>query len=274
MFYRIYDILIAGGAWITILNGLWATVKISALSLLFGAILGAVICSFRRSKYSYLRYLTIAYISILRGSPVLLLLMLMYYVVFAKSPITAEMVAVVTFALNAAAHVAELMRSSLDALDIGQVEAARTLGFSKQEAFWLITLPQTIQLAKPMYKSIVINLIQWTSVVGYVTITDLTRVINNIAARTMQPLFMIIVGILLYLLLSYVVNGLFELSEEEIIDIGKALKINDSDELSDDELEAVAGGIGAVTTEAMAIRLIDTTISICGIGANEYDIRW
>lgn len=65
-----------------------------------------------------------------------------------------------------------------------------------------------------------------------------------------------------------------ELSEEEIIYIGKALKINDSDELSDDELEAVAGGIGAVTTEAMAIRLIDTTISICGIGANEYDIRW
>ena len=62
-----------------------------------------------------------------------------------------------------------------------------------------------------------------------------------------------------------------ELSEEEIIYIGK---INDSDELSDDELEAVAGGIGAVTTEAMAIRLIDTTISICGIGANEYDIRW
>lgn len=52
------------------------------------------------------------------------------------------------------------------------------------------------------------------------------------------------------------------------------MKINDSDELSDDELEAVAGGIGAVTTEAMAIRLIDTTISICGIGANEYDIRW
>ena len=213
MFDRIYDILIGGGAWITILNGLWATVKISALSLLFGTILGAVICSCRRSKHSYLRYPAIAYISILRGSPVLLLLMLMYYVVFAKSPLSAAMVAVVTFSLNTAAHVAELMRSALDALDIGQVEAARTLGFSKQEAFWLVTLPQTIQIAKPMYKSIIINLIQWTSVVGYVTITDLTRVINNIAARTMQPLFMIIVGILLYLLLSYAVNGIFALQE-------------------------------------------------------------
>ena len=213
MFDKIYDILIAGGAWITILNGLWATVKISALSLFFGTILGAIICIFRRSKHAYFRYPAITYISILRGSPVLLLLMLMYYVVFAKSPLSAEMVAVVTFALNTAAYVAELMRSALDALDIGQVEAARTLGFSKREAFWLITLPQTIQIAKPVYQSIVINLIQWTSVVGYVTITDLTRVINNIAARTMQPLFMIIVGILLYLFLSYAVNGLFALQE-------------------------------------------------------------
>ena len=213
MLDKIYDILIAGGAWLTILKGLWATVKISVLSLLFGTIFGAVICVLRRSKHPYLRYPAVAYISILRGSPVLLLLMLLYYVVFAKSPLSAEMVAVVTFALNTAAYVAELMRSALDALDGGQLEAARTLGFSKWEAFRIITLPQAIQIAKPVYQSTIVNLIQWTSVVGYVTITDLTRVINNIAARTMQPLFMIITGILLYLLLSYAVNGLFALQE-------------------------------------------------------------
>lgn len=213
MFEKIYDILIAGGAWLTILNGLWATVKISVLSLVLGTLLGAVICSFRRSRYAFLRYPAMAYISILRGSPVLLLLMLLYYVVFAKSSLSAEMVAVVTFGLNTAAYVAELMRSALDALDGGQIEAARTLGFSKQEAFRLIALPQAIQIAKPVYQSTIVNLIQWTSVVGYVTITDLTRVINNISARTMQPLFMIIVGILLYLALSYAVNGLFALAE-------------------------------------------------------------
>lgn len=195
----------------TILNGLWATVKISALALLLGTLLGALICAFRRSKYSFLKYPAAAYISILRGSPVLLLLMLMYYVVFAESPLSAEMVAVVTFALNTAAYVAELLRSALDALDVGQVEAARTLGFSKQEAFSLIALPQAMQIAKPVYQSTIVNLIQWTSVVGYVTITDLTRVINNISARTMQPLFMIIVGIIIYLMLSYAVNGLFAL---------------------------------------------------------------
>lgn len=213
MLDKIYDILIAGGTWLTILNGLWATVKISALSLFFGTILGTMICIFRRSNHPYFRYPAAVYISILRGSPVLLLLMLMYYVVFARSPLSAEMVAVVTFALNTSAYVAELMRSALDALDVGQFEAARTLGFSKREAFRLITLPQAIHIAKPVYQSTVVNLIQWTSVVGYVTITDLTRVINNISARTMQPLFMIITGILLYLLLSYIVNGLFALQE-------------------------------------------------------------
>ncbi|MDO4732715.1 MAG: amino acid ABC transporter permease [Bacillota bacterium] len=213
MFEKIYDILIAGGAWLTILNGLWATVKITALSLLFGTLLGAVVCSLRRSKYPFFRYPAIAYISILRGSPVLLLLMLLYYVVFARSPLSAEMVAVITFGLNTAAYVAELMRSALDALDRGQLEAARTLGFSRAESFRLIALPQAMQIARPVYQSTVVNLLQWTSVVGYVTITDLTRVINNISIRTMQPLFMIIVGILLYLLLSYTVNGLFALQE-------------------------------------------------------------
>ena len=64
-----------------------------------------------------------------------------------------------------------------------------------------------------MYQSTIINLIQWTSVVGYVTITDLTRVINNISARTMQPLFMIIVGMIIYLGLSYLVTGIFALSD-------------------------------------------------------------
>lgn len=211
MFDKIYQILIAGGAWLTILNGLWATVKISVLALLFGTLLGAVICLLRRSKHACLRWPATIYIGVLRGSPVLLLLMLLYYVVFAKSPLSAEMVAVVTFSLNTAAYVAELLRSALDALDGGQIEAARTLGFSKHEAFLLIALPQAVRIATPVYRSTIVNLIQWTSVVGYVTITDLTRVINNISARTMQPLFMIIVGILLYLLLSYAVNGLFAL---------------------------------------------------------------
>ena len=94
------------------------------------------------------------------------------------------------------------------------LEAARTLGFSAWDIFRLITLPQVLRIAKPVYRSTIVNLIQWTSVVGYVTITDLTRVINNIASRTMQPLLTITIGMLIYLALSYIIFGLFVLSDK------------------------------------------------------------
>ena len=211
----IYDIFIKGGAWLTILKGLWATVQISALSLLFGTILGAVICFFRIGKITPLKIFAQIYIAIIRGSPVLMLLMLLFYGVFARSGVSPIAVAVITFSMHTAAHVAELLRSALMAIDRGQVEAARTLGFSKFQAFKIVTLPQIFKISKPVYQSTIINLIQWTSVVGYVTITDLTRVINNIAARTMQPMITIIGGMIIYLALSYIVQGIFKLMEEK-----------------------------------------------------------
>ena len=209
----LYRILIQGGSYWTILKGLGATVEISIMSLIFGTILGAFICLLRMSKIKILRIISNIYIVILRGSPVLMLLMLMYYGVFARSDLEANTIAVITFSLNVAAHVAELLRASISATDYGQVEAARTLGFSRFQAFYLITLPQAVKIAKPVYQSAVINLIQWTSVVGYVSITDLTRVINNIASRTMQPMITIIIGMLIYLGLAYVVHGIFAITD-------------------------------------------------------------
>ena len=210
---KLYKILIQGGSWKTILGGLWVTVQISALALLIGTILGAVICLLRTRKNPIARGLASLYIAILRGSPVLMLLLLLYYGVLARTGLTPVMVAVITFALNVSAHVAELLRAALEAADHGQAEAARTLGFSAWSTFRLVTLPQVLRIAKPVYQSTIVNLIQWTSVVGYVTITDLTRVINNTASRTMQPLLTIIIGMLIYLALSYIVFGLFALSD-------------------------------------------------------------
>ena len=210
---KLYKILIQGGSWKTILGGLWVTVQISALALLIGTILGAVICLLRTRKNPIARGLASLYIAILRGSPVLMLLLLLYYGVLARTGLTPVMVAVITFALNVSAHVAELLRAALEAADHGQTEAARTLGFSAWSTFRLVTLPQVLRIAKPVYQSTIVNLIQWTSVVGYVTITDLTRVINNTASRTMQPLLTIIIGMLIYLALSYIIFGLFALSD-------------------------------------------------------------
>ena len=210
---KLYKILIQGGSWKTILGGLWVTIQISALALLLGTLLGALICLLRTRKNPLIRGLASAYIAILRGTPVLMLLLLLYYGVFARAGLKPVTVAVVTFALNVSAHVAELLRSALSAADKAQAEAARTMGFNAWDAFRLVTLPQVLRIAKPVYQSTVVNLIQWTSVVGYVTITDLTRVINNTAARTMQPLLTIIIGMLIYLALSYIVYGLFALSD-------------------------------------------------------------
>lgn len=209
----LYKILIQGGSYWTILKGLNSTVEISFYSLLLGTLLGAFICALRMSKIKILRFAATVYIVILRGSPVLMLLMLMYYGVFARSSLEANVIAIVTFSLNVAAHIAELLRASISATDHGQVEAARTLGFSAWQGFRLITLPQVIKIAKPVYQSTIVNLIQWTSVVGYVSITDLTRVINNIASRTMQPMITISIGMLIYLGLAYIVHGIFALTD-------------------------------------------------------------
>ena len=211
---KLYAILIQGGSWKTILGGLWVTVQIFALALVLGTVLGAAICLLRTRKNPILRGGASVYIAVLRGTPVLMLLLLLYYGVFARTGLKPVTVAVFTFALNVSAHVAELLRSALSASDRGQAEAARTLGFSAWDTFRLITLPQVLRIAKPVYQSTIVNLIQWTSVVGYVTITDLTRVINNTASRTMQPLLTITIGMLIYLALSYIIFGLFALSDK------------------------------------------------------------
>ena len=211
---KLYTILIKGNSWQTILGGLWVTIQISALALLLGTLLGALICLLRTRKNPVARGAASMYIAVLRGSPVLMLLLLLYYGVLARTGITPVIVAVITFALNVSAHVAELLRSSLEASDKGQAEAARTLGFSAWDTFRLVTLPQVLRIAKPVYQSTIVNLIQWTSVVGYVTITDLTRVINNTASRTMQPLLTIIIGMMIYLALSYIVFGIFALTDK------------------------------------------------------------
>ncbi len=214
-FFEKFDkILIQGDSWKTILGGLWVTVEISGLALIIGTIIGALICLLRTRKNPVIRGIAAVYIAILRGTPVLMLLLLLYYGVFAKAGFTPITVAVISFALNVSAHIAELLRSALNASDKGQAEAARTLGFSAWTTFRLITLPQVIRIAKPVFQSTIVNLIQWTSVVGYITITDLTRVINNTASRTMQPFLTIAIGMLIYLAISYMIFGIFALTDK------------------------------------------------------------
>ena len=204
-----YNNLIAGDAWVVVLKGFLTTLVLSVSGLVFGTLLGALFCAARLSGRRLLEVPVRVLTTMLLGSPVTLLLMLLYYVVFAHSRTDAVVIAILAFTLHTGAHVSEIMRSSLGVLSRREWEASRMLGFSELAAFRYITLPQAWKVARPVYQNTTINLIQWTSVVGYVTITDLTRTLNNVGARTGDPFFALFFGILIYLGLSWAVKGLF-----------------------------------------------------------------
>lgn len=207
-----YQNFIADGAWQPFVSGLWVTVLITVAGLVLGTVLGALLCALSRTRFKLLRALSLGYVLLVRGTPVLLLLMLFYYVILAPLRTDALTTAFIAFGLNCAAHVSEIMRSGLDGVPLVEVEAARSLGFSKPKAFFLVQLPQAARLAKPVYQNAVINLLQWTSVVGYISISDLTRVVNNMGTRTGSPFIALALGIGIYLLLGLVINGIFRLS--------------------------------------------------------------
>lgn len=156
----IYQNFIADGAWKPFANGLWVTVLITVAGLLLGTVLGAVLCAMARSRYRLLRGLSRGYTLLIRGTPVLLLLMLFYFVILAPLKTEALYTAFIAFGLNCSAHVGEIMRSGLAGVDQVEIEAARALGFTKFSTFFLVQLPQATRIAKPVYQNTVVTLLQ------------------------------------------------------------------------------------------------------------------
>jgi His/Glu/Gln/Arg/opine family amino acid ABC transporter permease subunit len=205
----IRDNLIQNNAWYSILQGLLVTIQITAAALVLGTLLAVPVCMLRVSSKRILFLPAQAFIAFIRGTPVLMLLMLFYYVIFQSVRINAVYIAIIAFSLNVSGNVAEIMRSAILSISKAQLDAARALGLSRYSIFSNILLPQASIVALPVYKSAVINLLQWTCVVGYISITDLTRAINYVSTRTLEPLFMLLIGIMIYLGLSYLVYGVF-----------------------------------------------------------------
>lgn len=199
-----YSNLIMERRYLLILNGLQTTIVISLLSALAGTMLGAVVCFGRMSKRVWLRWPAIFYISVLRGTPVLVVLMLIYYVVFASIDISPVLAAVVAFALNFAAYSAEIFRTGILGVDRGQTEAGLSLGFSRQATFRHIVLPQTILRILPVYKGEFISLVKMTSIVGYIAVQDLTKASDIIRSRTFDAFFPLLLVALLYFLISWI----------------------------------------------------------------------
>jgi ABC-type amino acid transport system permease subunit len=152
------------------------------------------------SRNILLHWISKIYIGIIRGTPMVVLLMIFYYVVFAKVDINPIIVAVIAFGLNGGAFIGEIIRSAILTVDKGQIEAARSMGFSSLGTFFIVTLPQAIRVALPVYKSEFINIMKQTAIVGYIAIVDLTKVGDIIRGRTYDAFFPLITVAVVYLI--------------------------------------------------------------------------
>jgi polar amino acid transport system substrate-binding protein len=199
--------------YLLILDGLKTTAIIAILSTIFGTALGALVCYMRMSPLKLLQAPARVYIAILRGIPVLVLLMLIFYVVFASVNISPVLVAVVAFGMNFAAYVSEMFRSGIESLDKGQTEAGIAMGFTRTQTFTFIVLPQMIQRILPVYKGEFISMVKMTSIVGYIAVQDLTKASDIIRSRTFDPFFPLIMVAVLYFLIAWVLMQALEYLE-------------------------------------------------------------
>lgn len=196
--------------YLMIWSGLKLTALISLLAGLFGTLLGGMICWMRMCGYPVLRKFAGFYISLMRGTPVLVLLMIMFYVVFASSSIDGVIVSVITFGMNFAAYVSEMFRSSIESVDRGQTEAGIAMGFTPVMTFINIVLPQAFKQVLPVYKGELISLVKTTSIVGYIAVQDLTKVGDIIRSRTFDAFFPLLMVAVLYFILSWIFAALLD----------------------------------------------------------------
>ncbi len=164
------------------------TIKITLLSILLGGILGVGLCAMTRSRRKWLRVTAWFYNWLMAGIPMLVLLLILFYVVFAKSGLNPTLVAVIAFSLNFASGASDVYGTSLDAIPRGQTEGGLALGFTRLKTFCYIVLPQALKRGIPLFQSQCVSLLKGTSIVGYIAILDLTRAGDMIRSRTFDAL--------------------------------------------------------------------------------------
>ncbi len=205
------------GRYKLIFSGLLVTLWIAFEAALFGTLLGFLLCLMRRSEKKWVSIPARIYINIIRGLPVLVILMILAFVVFlpikGMDPI---LVAIIGFALNFAAYFAEILRTGIDGVSQGQTEAAYALGFGRMKTFLKVVLPQAIRQVLPVYRGEIISMLKTTSIVGYISIQDLTKAGDIIRSRTFDAFFPLLTTALLYYLLAYALTAVLKLLEKRI----------------------------------------------------------
>ena len=232
---KFYLNFIKDDRWKYITSGLGNTLKITVFALIFAVIIGVLVAIIRYSYdknhtnkagnfiQSLLQFLLAVangichvYLTIISGVPVVVQLMIIYFIIFASPDVSKIFCAVVAFSLNSGAYVAEIVRGGLNSVDKGQFEAGRSLGFGYIATMWYIILPQAFKNILPALGNEAIMLLKDTSISGYVAIQDLTKGGDIIRSRTYDAFMPLIAVALIYLILVTILTLLLRRLERRL----------------------------------------------------------
>ena len=204
-----YRAFIAEQRYLMYLDGLKMTLLVSLLAIILGVALGTILALMRmtaerRGKSTLLSKIAYVYIDIIRGTPTVTQLLIMYFVVL--KGVDGLIVGTVTFGLNSAAYVAEIIRAGILAVDHGQMEGGRSLGLSYGQTMKDIILPQAVKNILPALGNEFIVLIKETAILGYVSIVDLTKVADFVTSRTYEAFAPLIGTAIIYYLVVKVLT--------------------------------------------------------------------
>lgn len=202
--------------WRYITEGLGTTFSITIFATLLGIVLGFLVAVVRSTadksdhKSVFLKiadWICRLYLTVIRGTPAMIQLLIMYYIVFSSPNVSKLVVAILTFGINSGAYVAEIVRSGIMSVDGGQFEAGRSLGFNYPQTMWYIIAPQAFKNILPALANEFITLLKETSICGYIALTDITHGANVIRSQTYEPFLPLIAAALIYLVVVTVLSA-------------------------------------------------------------------
>lgn len=211
---------LAEDRWKLYFDGLGVTLEVAFFAAILGLAIGTVIALMKLStgkkgKGTIWSFIANAYIDIIRGTPSVLQLLIMWFIIM-KSCKNGTLVAVLSFGINSGAYVAEIVRAGILAVDKGQTEAGRSLGLSKAQTMAYIVIPQAIKNVLPPIGNEFIVLLKETAIVGYVSLTDLTRAANQISSRTYEAFMPLIGAAVIYFVIIKILTILLGILERRL----------------------------------------------------------
>ena len=207
--------------WKYIVDGLKITLIVTIFAVLIGVLLGFLIAIVRTThdktgKLKILHAICKVYLTVIRGTPVVVQLMIIYFIIFGSVDISKVLVAIIAFGINSGAYVAEIFRSGIMSIDNGQFEAGRSLGFNYAQTMMYIIMPQAFKNVLPTLCNEFISLLKETSVSGYIALQDLTKGGDIIRSRTYDAFMPLIAVALIYLAMVMIFTKLVSLLERRL----------------------------------------------------------